>query len=248
MNPYPAPELNDGYFKIGTDVFPITDISSGNTALQDGDKVIYYLLAFNEAVINRIVGNRFQEVCAAYNITSGDNTFTGTAIGSTYPLNIIPYLMDNGIAFPTLCMWRGKGNFNEKDISTHQWKSELNLLYILPPLKLSHIEQIKPLFEDTFKALCHKNEYGHDIGYNDGYSVAPLAGYSALGVVSYDHYQIGDIPGMKSNLPFEAFHIKMMLEEINTPIVPSVYPAASFNGVLEYPQGDPLITLGTNGT
>lgn len=216
----PQPILNDGYFQVGQDIFPITS-SITNSTLQDGDKVLFYLLDFNQAILNRYLGDRFAATCAQFGISASN--FSGTVVGSTLPMNPVPYLADSGLNYPLLAIWRGAGTLLEKDISTHKWQTTLNILYIIPPLKLSHIEQISPLIGDVLKVLSQKNEYGHDLSYNDGYSIAPLAGYSALGVKTYDRLQI-NIPGQSSNLPFEAVHLEMWVEEINVAVTPSIYP------------------------
>jgi hypothetical protein len=234
----PTPILNDGYFQIGQDQFPLT-VSTANSTLFDGDKVLYYLLEFNEAVLNRYIGDCFTATCIEYNIPP-TNTFSSSVVGSTYPINIVPYLQDSGIVFPCLAMWRGAGKVSEKDISTHKWETTLNLLYILPPMQLGHIEQFRPLIVDVCKILTQKNEYGHDISYNGGSSIAPLAGYSAIGVKSYDNLQV-NVPGTSTNLPFEMVHIEMWLEEINLPIVPSIYPTIQQFNVDVQLDADPVI-------
>lgn len=243
MNPYPAPELNDNAFTIGTTLFPITPLTT-NSALQDIDPVLYYLIDFYSAVIKYNVGARFQNELARLGAIFTNNP-DGYAIGSVYPVNIVPYLQDDSCVFPMLGVWRGDFAASEKDISTAKMDTTVHLLYVMSPLRLAHIETFRPIIEGISKSLWNATENGHSVGYNDGYTIATLAGYSSIGIVRGENLQI-NVPGLSTNLPFESFHLELKLEEINTIIEPSNYPQASLDLTTEYPYPNPIVTFTDN--
>src|SRR5271166_2734890 len=100
--------MTDGYtepnqFKISNVLYPLPT-ATGNSALQDLDSCVYYLLDFNAGVIQANAGARWtQEVTALQGMGLATEIST-TLVGTRIPYNPIPFLKSTNFQFPILAL------------------------------------------------------------------------------------------------------------------------------------------------
>lgn len=206
---------NPGYgaFQIGTTPYPLT-ASTSNSLLQDADPPLYWLLDYFASELNTYAGSRWTNEIARAGLTS----VIPNIVGMTFPNNPTPYLQDTGATFPILAVYRVEGNIKEKSISYVQVESNLEIMWILPPLTMGQMEIVGPFFNVVCQIMQDRSEYGADPNYLDGYVWGAAAGFDWLQMTEYHRMLI-----QGNKLPMESLVMQLKMRERNMP-VPNAFP------------------------
>ena len=153
-----------GPFKYGVVTYPIptdgTELGGvGATLLRDADPALFYTIEFYKSIIETYVGPRLlQEATAA-----GFTTIT-QPVGDWLPLNPEHFLLEDQIRFPLLAAYR-KGSKSEWIGSWKLNVSEVEVVYVLPPMTSAEGEKLLPALRAIEKLIDNKTNQGSDPNY-----------------------------------------------------------------------------------
>lgn len=199
----PAPEY--GVFKIGNTQYPLS-ASTANSLLKDVDKPVYYLLDYFASELNTYAGARWTAEMARAKLS----TQMPNIVGMKFPNNPFPYLQDTGIKFPLLAIYRTDGKFTEKTISFSRTQSNLEIVWVLPPLTMSQMEIAGPFLEVVEKILSNRSEVSADPNYQSNLNWGDATGFDWIQMTDYTRMMI---PHTTTNLPMEAVVMKLAMRE-----------------------------------
>ena len=202
--------LELGTFRIGNTVYPLDGYIT-NSLLKDADKPLYYLLDFFSSVLNTYAGDRWTNEVARAKLTSQ----IPRIVGMKFPNNPFPYLQDTGIKFPLLAVYRVEGKMLEKTISFSRTQSNLEVVWVLPPLTMSQMEMIGPFLNSVKEILYNRSEVPADPNYNSKFNWGDAAGFDWLQMTDYTRMMI---PHTTTNLPMEAIVLKLAIRERDFPV------------------------------
>lgn len=209
--------LEQSTFKIGGTTFPLA--ITGNTLLQDCDPVIYNLLNFYRAILNKYLGARWVSETNLSGFTNQD----GYVINDFIPYDPSPYFQQDQYKFPLVAIYRTDEQI--KDITRYFYHmiSNIKILFALPPLTAAEMEQISPFIRSVVKVIIEKTKIGYDVDYNNNEQVFEVSGIEEISInaVSY-----GNLPSPKSlEVFFPAAQISLTIKE-RREIVPGAYDDA----------------------
>lgn len=166
-------------FKHGSVEFPLAT-GTGNTLLRDADPALFFLLEFYAAVIATHLEDKLLEYAPAH---------IEEAVAETLPLNPEPFLVEAQLRFPLLAAYRKKGR-PEYVGSAKLWVSDLDVVYVLPPLEAGEAMQILPILHAVVAAIDNRTEQGMDPAHTPtggaaGDHVWETAGVARAEVVDY---------------------------------------------------------------
>lgn len=131
----------------------------GASTLRDADPVLFYLLEYGKAMLERHMGGLFMA-----NATVLDHPQLRKVVAETLPLNPEQYLVEGQFKFPLLCAypvdtkpkWIGR---------TKHAVDEIEMVYVLPPLEAGEAERMLPFLRAAFSILDNRIEQGRDPSY-----------------------------------------------------------------------------------
>lgn len=193
--------------------YPLAQPSS-NTLLQDADPAIFYALDFFSYCIRTYVGPRFTAVCAAAGVRGSDGNVVSTAVQTTLPYDPRPHGQDAQFALPLLAVYRKRGAGRRASVAKSNEWTDLEFLYVLPPLDASQAEVLEPVLHAVELLLENRLEQGFDAGYTPpggllGQQPWALAGIQQIEWVGCE-YEKFDGGG---NLAFPTLRAKVVVAE-----------------------------------
>lgn len=198
-----APEY--GVFKVGNTQYPLDGYTT-NSLLKDVDKPVYYLLDYFATSLNTYAGTRWTAEMARAKLS----TQMPNIVGMKFPNNPFPYLQDTGIKFPLLAIYRTDGKYNEKTISFSRTQTNLEIVWVLPPLTMSQMEIAGPFLEVVEKILFNRSEVPADPNYQSNFNWGEATGFDWIQMTDYTRMMI---PHTTTNLPMEAVVMKLAMRE-----------------------------------
>lgn len=171
-------QLDYSKFNLGNIEFPLSGYAS-NSAIAIADVPVNKLLGFCRGVLEIHAGDAWTYYANQLNLDCNQ------IVEESLPYNPIPWLQDTTYNFPLLALYRTKGSIVEKTIAYHRIESNLELLWIMPPLTAAQAYQLLPFQNAVIDILVDRNEQGWDPNYLDGYNIGELAGFDSLQVMSY---------------------------------------------------------------
>jgi hypothetical protein len=198
-----TPPLENGYFKVGGVVSPITS-STTNSTLQDLDPVAFGLLDYFKGVITLHCGPRWVAECAAIAPLSGL-----PVVANMSALDPLKFRLSTDFQFPLLAMYPVSEGYTERTFSWTRTTTVYKIQWILPTLTAGQAERLVPFLRHTARALNNRTEDGFDQNYNSGALVMKIAG---LDKVKFLSAQYGSIPDLDSDNYFPT--VEMQLEVV----------------------------------
>jgi hypothetical protein len=206
-----------GTFATGNVIFPVNPAIT-NSALQDIDPVIFYLLDFCSGILNIHLGSRWTAECTR----AGRTDLAPSIVAMKVPYNPIPYLQDTAFNFPLLALYRaGRGKISERTRFRHRLETRLELLFIMPPITASEAEILTPFQSAVTDVIVDRNEQGWDPAYASGQKAGILAGFDFLRSEDFDYV---NIPGPKTNLFMPTVLIGFTVAETKMPVTGEFEP------------------------
>ena len=216
----------DGYFQIGNVLSPITS-SLSNSSLKDVDPVLYYIIKYFAGIIQLHVGPRFDAECASI----GRTDLVGHSVAQVVPFDPLPLSNEDQYKFPLLCVYRKHEDYTMKSSTWYSIKSELEVLYILPPLTSDQGRKLYPLLTHVARVFVDRTMNGFDDGFNNSEQVWQEAGLDQIGMESTAY---GKFPGLndnakneKSNIFFPGISATLLCSERR---MPALVNYSDFNG------------------
>lgn len=180
--------------------FPLPT-SSPNTLLQDADPALFYALDFFTYCVKTYVGPRFAAVCAAANVCGSDGRVITTAVQTQLPYDPRPHATDAQFALPILALYRKRGVGKYVTVAKSNEWTDLEFLYVLPPLDASQAEALEPILHAIELLLENRLEQGFDANYTPpggllGQQAWALAGIQEIDWVSCEYEKFDDASPM----------------------------------------------------
>ncbi len=145
-------------FRRGNVSLPL-GTSSSYSLLRDADPAIFYALEFYAVVLDNYLGDRLAEAASAANAEQ-----IASAVAETLPCNPEPWLQDAHIKFPLLSLYRKSSTYRYVG-HRKTGVQELELAYVLPPMRASEAEQLLPILHAVEAIVDHCTEQGFDPSY-----------------------------------------------------------------------------------
>ncbi len=145
-------------FGRGGASFPL-GTSSSYSLLRDADPAIFFALEYYAAVLETHLGDRLVEATAA----AGAGQIA-SAVAEVMPCNPEPWLQDKHVKFPLLSLYR-KGTTYRYIGSRKVSVQDMELAYVLPPMRASEAEQVLPILHAVEAVIDHCTEQGFDPSY-----------------------------------------------------------------------------------
>jgi len=219
--------MENGYFKVANALSPLDALSSEST-LYDADPVLYRIIQYFAGVITLHCQPRWNVEVAKL----GRTDLVNKVINEVLPYDPLPLATDNQFRFPLLCAYRTNETYDWKTISWYNITSNIEILYILPPLTSDQGESLYPFLTHVSRVMVDRMAQGLDSNFNSGEEVWAEAGLEEIGMESCDY---GKIPGLKSgldsNMYFPAVSLKAMCKERRMPVPASEGMFEAFEGV-----------------
>jgi hypothetical protein len=194
-----------GTYGLGNLVLPLTS-STSNSLLKDADPVMYYLLDYFEAMLIQHVGARFTAA-----VTAAGSPISTSVVAMKVPYNPARHMQDPSFKLPLFSIYRTKGTMYEKSRSFAGKKTQIEMLWMLPPLDASQMELLGPIQNAVVSAIHLTGEQGFDPSYLSGASVGQLAGFEAFRFTDYEYAL-----AQGTNMLFETVIIRAELTERET--------------------------------
>ena len=234
------PSTERGIFKIGNTQYPLDGYIT-NTLLKDADKPLYYLLDYFGSVLNTYAGTRW----AAEMTRAKLSAQMPSIVGMKFPNNPFPYLQDTSIKFPLLAAYRVEGKMLEKTVSFSRTQSNLEIVWVLPPLTMSQMEMIGPFLNAVKEILYNRSETGADPNYQNNFNWGDAAGFDWLQMTDHTRMMV---PHTETKLPMEAIVLKLAIRERDNPL-PGTQEYVTFTGLdtdidlINNPHDTPAVIL-----
>lgn len=144
-------------FKHAATEYPLT-ASSADSLLKDVDASLYYMLDFLSSMLTLHIGSRlkYQSQLAGIPIA--------TPVAMKMAIDPGPYLLENQLKFPLLAVYRKTSKFRGNFVHRHD-DSEVEIVYVLPPLMPSQAEQIIPILRAVGRVFDNRISMGADPSY-----------------------------------------------------------------------------------
>lgn len=213
--------MEDGYFKIGNVLSPLS-ASSTNSLLQDVDPAVFYLLDFFAKVLKQHMGARFDQCAAAV----GRSDLIGQVVANSIPFDPSPFLQDTQYDFPLLCIFRQSSKYEHKTQSHYAIRSKLALLYILPPFSAGQFETMHLFRVAAQKVLHDRGMQGFDDNVNNGASFAAAGGMQDF-EMNGDNF--GNFPDPKSEMYMPTLMIDLGFAERSEQDIRNFSPLAGID-------------------
>lgn len=146
-----------GFIHGGT-TFPLAT-ATGRSLLRDADPAVFYTLEFFSAVLTYHLNARLLEEVAG----SGAAHIAGV-VAEVVPYSPEPYLVEGHFKFPLLGVYR-KQSAPEYVGQRKVWNDQLEVAYVLPPMKAGEAERILPMLRAALAVLDNRAEQGFDPAY-----------------------------------------------------------------------------------
>lgn len=190
--------------KIGAVSTPL-ETSNANTLLFDADPALAYALDFWSSMIRLYEGPRIIQAAAAAGLVWTDS------VAQRYPWPPDLETQETQFTFPLLAAYRKDSKYEWKELSWERDRCEIDLVYILPPLMASQLEQIVPIFRAIEGTIRKATTRGFDPNYTPPGGTqgqqpwsAPFAGVEEIG---FDRGHYGTWPGA-APLKFPFLHME----------------------------------------
>lgn len=198
--------MENQYFKINKQVFPLTT-STSNTVLRDADPGLWHILRFYVGVLKLHLQPRFNAILSSLNLDQYENKVVAQAI----PYDPLPFSTESQYKFPLLAVYRRNESYDWKSISHYQIKSNLDLLYVLPPLSSpTQLKAVQPFLSAAAKVFLDRTMHGSDQNLENQKHYWQDAGIQSIHFASSEY---GTIPGSDSKIVFPTLHSTIQLEE-----------------------------------
>lgn len=204
-------------FRHGGTTFPL-DPASTRSLLRDADPGIFYALEYYASIIETHIGARLLAEAGA-----AEATHITSAVAETLPLNPEPFLTEDHLRFPLLAVYRKGSTY--RDAGTRKVSVDaLEVVYVLPPLKVSEAERVLPILKAVAAVIDNRTEQGFDPSYTPseptgtaGELVWALdrAGVTRIGITSVSYGGYAPTP----DLYFPAVVMSLTAEERSEAIV-----------------------------
>jgi len=195
----------DGYFRYSSVDSPLTAALT-NSLLQDADPVLYKIIEFYKGVIELHCGDRWDAAVAA----SNRNDLVGKIVSQVIPYDPLPFARNNQFRFPLMAAYRSHEEYRDKTNGWINIESDIDLLYILPPLGSDQTEGLHPFLTHINRVIVDRSRNGFDTNYNSGEQPWVESGIEQISMESCDY---GKIPGFSTDLYFPAISLKIKCVE-----------------------------------
>jgi hypothetical protein len=198
-------------FRRGAVTYPLTT-SLTNSALQDADPVLFYVLDFLSAMITTYVGPRFM---ATVGTSAALTALITKPVAYRIPYDPSPYLTDNQFKFPLFAAWRQKETFRGRTTTWHMSETLVGLNYVLPPVNAAQAELLLPFLNAVSQVIDDRVENGFDPSYTPPGGNAGDVVWADTGVeqVRMVEGSWGTFTQTNSDLVFPAWQGTIMLKE-----------------------------------
>lgn len=196
------------YFKVGNVLSPL-QTSTGNTALKDLDPGLWNILRFYYYTATVHATSRWNEEIAAVGLSD----YLNKVIAQVIPYDPLPLSTESQYKFPLLVGYRTKEEYDWKSIVHYQIKSEVDILYILPPLSSpTQLKALTPFLTHVARIFVDRTTQGSDEQVNNQKQYWQDAGIQTIGC---KRTRYGNIPG-DTNIFFPTIQMTLNLEERHT--------------------------------
>lgn len=219
----------NAYFQVADTLSPVTS-SLANTALKDVDPVLYNILRYFAGIIAIHVGPRFDAEVTAM----GRPELVGNVIAQAVGYDPLPIATEDQYKFPLLCAYRKSETYDLKTNTWYSIKSEIEVLYVLPPISSDQGKRLNPLLTQIARVLVDRTMQGFDQSFNAGQQVWRDSGLDQIGMQNTDY---GKFPGLKnnekSNIWFPGISCTIQCQERRMPEGINFSKLAGFDGYVE---------------
>lgn len=239
-------------FQVAGDIQPAS-LDSGDSALFDCDKPLFFFLSFARWLIRNYPGPRILQIAQQTTIKGSNGQILGDSVPQSYSTDIGPYMQSDQLAFPLLACWRKESTYKQKTAAWEEDRCTFDLIYVLPTLDSAQADVLLPMMRAVEQVIRYKLTQSFDPGYTPPGGTAgqspwdlPFAAIDEIGLERGRH---GYLEGAQG-LFFPALRISgYWLERDNyyQPGVPKL-AGADITGDLVAPDGtriDPFVQAST---
>jgi hypothetical protein len=206
--------MENGYFQVANVLSPLTS-STTNSLLYDADPCLYRIIQYFSGVLILHMQSRWN----AEVVKSGRSDLIDKMVNEVIPYDPLPLATDTQFRFPLLSAYRTSESYEWKTIAWYHVTSEMNILYILPPLTSDQTEGLYPFLTHAARTLVDRTEETLDSNFNSGELVWQEAGLEEIKITSCTY---GKIPGLKnglnSNIYFPTVSLTLQCIEKRMPV------------------------------
>ena len=206
--------MENQYFKVANVISPLTGLTT-NTLLLDADPCLYRVIEYFSGVLALHMSARWDAEVAKV----GRNDLIGKVVNEVVPYDPLPLATDTQFRFPLLAAYRRSETYDWKTIAWYHITSEMEILYILPPLTADQVEGLYPFLTHAARTLVDRTEETLDSNFNHSEQVWVEAGLEEIELVNCNY---GRIPGLKaginSNMYFPTVSMTLKCLEKRMPV------------------------------
>ena len=206
--------MENRYFQVASVLSPLTNATT-NSLLYDADPCLYRIIQYFSGVLILHSLDRWNaEVTRA-----GRPDLIDKVVNEVIPYDPLPLAQDNQFRFPLLSAYRMSETYEWKTIAWYHVISEMEILYMLPPLTSDQTEGLYPFLTHAARTLVDRTEETLDSNFNSGEQVWVEAGLEEIEITNCTY---GKIPGLKaglqSNIYFPTVSLSLKCVEKRMPV------------------------------
>lgn len=201
--------LADGYFSVANVISPLQPTLETN--LYSIDPVIYWMTEYFKGVLDIHLTDRWNQAVSSI----GRTDLTNLVVNEILPYDPLPFATDNQFRFPLMAVYRTKETYAQQTAGWYGITSNIDVLYILPPLASEQLEQMQPYLTQTVRILLDRTLNGIDSNYLDGLDVWKESGLQEIGLSNSTY---GRIPGLDGGIYFPSVIMQFQVIERNMPL------------------------------
>ena len=206
--------MENKYFQVANVLSPLASATT-NSLLLDADPCLYYIIKYFSGVLILHMLSRWNAEVAKV----GRTDLIDKVVNEVVPYDPLPLAQDTQFRFPLLAAYRISEAYDWKTIAWYHVTSDMEILYVLPPLTADQVEGLYPFLTHAARTMVDRTEETLDSNFNAGELVWQEAG---LEEIELKNCTYGKIPGLKngmnSNIYFPTVSMSLRCVEKRMPV------------------------------
>lgn len=222
--------MENGYFQVASVLSPLAN-SSANSLLLDADPCLYNIIKYFSGVLILHMQDRWNIEVARF----GRTDLINKVVNEVIPYDPLPFAQDNQFRFPLLAAYRMNESYNWKTIAFYHVTSEIEILFMLPPLTSDQTEGLHPFLTHAARTLVDRTEETLDSNFNAGEQVWVNAGLEQIEITKCTY---GKVPGLQSNMYFPTLSMTLKCLERRMPVAANFELFTGMDARIKIDSGD----------